>query len=71
MKYTTKLQLSGLSCGACEKVISKRLQKLKGVEEVRVSLQNEQASITAGRNITKDEVAQALLGTHYKVITIL
>jgi len=71
MKYTTKLQLSGLTCGACEKVISKKLQKIEGVETVHVSAQNEQASVMAERNVSKEEVVQALSGTHYKVISIL
>lgn len=71
MIQTTKLQLSGLTCGACEKVISKRLQKIAGVQEVHVSSQNGATSITASRPISKEEVASALEGTHYKVINIL
>lgn len=71
MKYTTKLQMSGLTCAACEKVIGKRLQTIEGVEAVHVSAQNEQASVIAERSITKDEIIQALSGTHYKVISIL
>lgn len=71
MVQTTKLQLSGLTCGACEKVISKRLQKIEGVQEVQVSSQNGVTSITASRPISKDEVITALEGTHYKVINIL
>lgn len=71
MVQTTKLQLSGLTCGACEKVISKRIQKIEGVQEVHVSSQNGATSITASRPISKDEVIIALEGTHYKVINNL
>lgn len=71
MVQTTKLQLSGLTCGACEKVISKRLQKIEGVHEVHVSSETEVTSITASRSISKEEVISALEGTHYKVITNL
>ncbi len=71
MIQTTKLQLSGLTCGACEKVISNRLQKIEGVAQVQVSAQNGLASIIASRPISKDEVIQALQGTHYNVINIL
>lgn len=71
MVQTTKLQLSGLTCGACEKVISKRLQKIEGVKEVHVSSQNQQASITASRSISKEEVVTAFEGTHYQVINNL
>jgi len=65
---TTKFQLSGLTCGACEKVISKRLQTIAGVEQVGVSSQSGIASVTASRIISKDEVIKVLEGTHYKVI---
>lgn len=71
MAQTTKLQLSGLTCGACEKVISKRLQKIDGVQEVNVSSENGATSITASRSISKQEVITALEGTHYKVINNL
>lgn len=71
MVQTTKLQLSGLTCGACEKVITKRLQVIEGVEKVQVSAQNGQASIIASRPISTDEVMEALQGTHYAVINNL
>ncbi|PIY69150.1 heavy metal transporter [Candidatus Roizmanbacteria bacterium CG_4_10_14_0_8_um_filter_39_9] len=71
MKYTTKFQLSGLTCGACEKVITKRLQVIEGVEKVQVSAQNGETSIIASRAISKDEVTEALQGTHYTVINSL
>ncbi|PIV70808.1 hypothetical protein COZ40_01730 [Candidatus Roizmanbacteria bacterium CG_4_10_14_3_um_filter_39_13] len=71
MVQTTQLQLSGLTCGACEKVVSKRLQKIDGVQEIHVSSQNGSVSITAFRSISKEEVISALEGTHYKVINNL
>ena len=71
MAQTAKFQLSGLTCGACEKVISKRLQKIEGVREIHVTAQNGEASITSSRPISKDEITQALHDTHYKVISNL
>lgn len=70
MLQTTKLQLSGLTCGACEKVISKRLKTIEGVQDVQVSAQNGQTIISASRSITKDEVTKALQNTHYKIVSI-
>ena len=70
MLQTTKLQLSGLTCGACEKVITKRLKTIEGVQDVSVSAQSGQTSISATRFITNDEVTKALQNTHYKVISI-
>lgn len=71
MAQTTKLQLSGLTCGACEKVISKKLQKIDGVQEVHVTAQNGATSIIASRPISEEEVITALEGTHYKVVNNL
>lgn len=71
MVHTTKFQLSGLTCGACEKVISKRLQKIDGVQTVQVSAQSGVASISASRPISKQEVVATLVGTHYQVINNL
>ncbi|MDO8610475.1 MAG: heavy metal-associated domain-containing protein [bacterium] len=68
MVHTSKFQLSGLTCGACEKVISKRLKTIKDVEEVHVSSINGFASIIAPRHIDKQEVERVLQGTHYKII---
>lgn len=68
MTQTTKFQLSGLTCGACEKVITKKLQTIEGVQQVHVSAQNGNTSIIASRLISNDEVVQVLQGTHYKVV---
>lgn len=70
MLQTTKLQLSGLTCGACETVITKRLKTIEGVQDVQVSAQNGQASISASRSITNDEVTKTLQNTHYKVVSM-
>lgn len=71
MIQTTKLQLSGLTCGACEKVITKRLKTIDDVETVSVQVSTGVTTITASRPISKEEVTKALLNTHYKVINNL
>lgn len=71
MMQTSKFQLSGLTCGACEKVVTKKLQTIEGLQEIHVSSQNGIAAVTAARLILKDEVEQVLVGTHYKVIKSL
>ena len=65
MVKRTRLQLSGLTCGACEKVISKRLKTIQDVEEVHVSSVNGSASIMAKRPIDIKK-SKSLQGTHYK-----
>lgn len=55
-----------MHCGACQKVIEKKLMKIEGVEKVNVELSGE-AIITAKRPINIDEVRLALEGTDYQV----
>lgn len=59
-------KISGMHCGACQKVIEKKLMKIEGVEKVNVELSGE-VIITAGRSINRDEVILALKGTDYQV----
>ncbi|MFA5933182.1 MAG: heavy metal-associated domain-containing protein [Microgenomates group bacterium] len=59
-------KISGMHCGACQKVIEKKLMKIEGVEKVSVELSGE-AIVTANRSINIDEVELALKGTDYKV----
>ena len=69
MIQVTNLQLSGLTCGACEKLVTKRLKTIEGVREIHISLADGQTSITATRLISNNEVTKVLQDTHYKVIS--
>ena len=71
MKNTSQFQLSGLTCGACEKIITKKLKTIEGVIDVQVSSLNGIASVIAPRTIDQQEIESALQGTHYKVISNL
>ena len=64
---TQKIQLSGLTCGACQKLITKRIMKIDGVESVNVEL-NGKTDIAAKRNILNDEIKKVLEGTQYQII---
>ncbi|OGK37815.1 hypothetical protein A3F03_04685 [Candidatus Roizmanbacteria bacterium RIFCSPHIGHO2_12_FULL_41_11] len=64
----TKVQISGITCGACIKVIEKRLKRIDGINEIKVQLQNGDTDVVADRQISNDEINQALEGTHYKAI---
>ena len=63
---TTTLTISGLTCGACQKLIQKRISRIDGVEDVVVELSG-QTSIKASRKITSGEVVEVLKDTKYKV----
>lgn len=59
--------LTGLTCSACQKLISKRVMKINGVENVDVQLDGN-TTIKANREILAEELKKALEGTQYKVI---
>ena len=68
MSQTTVLQIKGIHCGACEKVISRRLGKLSGVSNVKVSLNEGTAEIQSEEKITIEEASSILSGTDYQII---
>lgn len=63
----TNIKLSGLTCPACKKLTEKRIGQILGVEKVDVNLNDGQATITADREITKEEINKVLEGTQYFV----
>ncbi len=62
-----KIQLTGLTCSACQKLITKRIMKIEGIKDVRVEL-NGKTEIDAERNISREEIMKVLEGTEYKII---
>lgn len=67
---TTTITLSGMTCGACQKVVAKIIGKITDVQAVRVSVADGTAAISATRNISSDEITQSFAGTHYQLITL-
>ncbi|MCL4354822.1 heavy-metal-associated domain-containing protein [Patescibacteria group bacterium] len=67
MKQTIKF--GGLTCGACQKVIQKRISKIPGVEDVAVEGDGN-TQISASNLLSKSEVEKALEGTPYKLLEI-
>lgn len=63
---STKLQISGVTCGACQKVIGKRVSRIPDVSEVKVDLSGA-TEIVAIRNISISEISKVLEDTHYKI----
>lgn len=64
--FLTKLQISGVTCGACQKVIEKRVSKVADVQEVKVDLSGA-TEILASRYVPVSEISKALEDTHYQV----
>lgn len=66
----TKIQIQGMTCSACEKLIGNRLRRIPEVQTAEVSLDKQQAIIQAPRKITKEEIHQTLHGTKYAVAVL-
>lgn len=67
-QITTTLQLKGLTCSACQKLITKRISKIPDVTTIDVALSGE-TTINASRKIDLQEVSTVLEGTQYTIIT--
>lgn len=42
---TTKIQVSGMTCGSCVSILERALKTVPGVERARVDLRNETATV--------------------------
>ena len=63
------LQLSGLTCSACQKVAASRLKKIAGVQNVKVELDGS-GQISADREISEADVKKTLSDTPYNLVSI-
>ncbi len=63
------LQLSGLTCSACQKVATSRLQKIAGMQSVTVEL-NGMAETSSDGEISEAEVQNVLSGTPYNLVSL-
>lgn len=68
MTNSQTIQLSGMTCPACEKLVSKRLEKIIGVENVAADHQTGRVLLTADRDIPVGEIKLALANTQYTLL---
>ena len=66
----TQIEISGMTCPACEKLIGRRLSKIDGVTQVKVDVKGENAQVEGTRKISTSEIQSMLEGTQYQVISI-
>ena len=65
---TTKFKLNGLTCEACVKLASKRLERLAGVENVIIKLATGETEIIANHEISDNEAELVLTGSGYSIV---
>ena len=66
MNITSQFSISGITCEACIKLISRRVLPITGVKDIKISLSGETA-IIADRQIESVEISKVLGGTDYQI----
>lgn len=64
------IEISGMSCEHCVKAVEKALKGVEGVADVRVSLEEENAVVVLGEEISDDLLQEAVDEAGYEAISI-
>ena len=64
---TISLQVSGMSCGHCEKAVTNALMAIEGVENVEVDLKTGNVKINAQENVSEQVLKDAVEEQGYDV----
>lgn len=62
------LKIDGMMCQHCQKHVHDALAKMDGVTDVEVSLENNSASVTASKKISRDDFAQVISDAGYELV---
>ena len=65
--FSLNINLSGLKCNACIKLVKSKVGKIDGIKSVEVNLSGE-TCIISERLVTSDEIKHALSGTDFGII---
>lgn len=65
-----KLTIEGMHCASCASNIERAVKKIKGVQEVVVSLMTNKAFVDVEENVNKEEIKKAIGKVGYKVVNI-
>ncbi len=66
---TTIVHIKGMSCGGCVNSIKTILEKIPGINNVEVSLNNGQAVIQHHQPLKEEVINHAIEGAGFEVIT--
>ncbi|NSL51008.1 cation transporter [Calidifontibacillus erzurumensis] len=64
---TITLQVSGMTCGHCEKAVTNALMAIEGVENVEVDLKTGNVKINAQENVSEQVLKEAVEEQGYDV----
>ena len=59
-----------MMCQHCVKHATEALEKIDGVSDVKVSLENQSAVIHVNQNVTDEQITNAIVAAGYEIISI-
>jgi Cu+-exporting ATPase len=65
-----KLTIEGMHCASCASNIERAVKKVKGVQDVVVSLMTNKAFVEIDENVNKEEIKKAIGKVGYKVVGV-
>lgn len=65
-----KILIEGMSCEHCVKAVTEALGKLDGVGDVKVSLEEKNATVNIDKDISDEAIKIAIKGAGYEVVGI-
>ncbi len=68
MKKT--LSIEGMTCHNCVRHVTEALDGIEGVSDVNVNLEEKNAELTAGENVSDSALASAVKEAGYKVTSV-
>ncbi|TSC52409.1 MAG: hypothetical protein LiPW41_179 [Parcubacteria group bacterium LiPW_41] len=61
-------KIEGLTCEACVKLVSSRIKRIPGIQDVKIDLSTGNASVTNIADFDLNIIKQSLVGTNYKIV---
>jgi Cu+-exporting ATPase len=65
-----KLTIEGMHCASCASNIERAVKKIKGVQDVVVSLMTNKTFVETDENVNKEEIKKAIGKVGYKVVDV-
>jgi len=62
---TAVIKIEGMTCPMCTTAIKKSLKKIDGVQNAKVKLNTELATVTSKKKVTKTQILQAIKDVGY------
>ena len=67
MAITRRFDVTGMTCGGCERALSRAVSRLPGVEQVSASHTDQSATVTYDESIVSpDAIAEAIRDAGYQ-----